>query len=76
LLCCACRIGDRPPKSDAEAISWWASRLLVLLVPSNSEGWVRRELMAMTDTGERLALLQQKLRERTEGAGITACTIM
>jgi hypothetical protein len=23
--------GERPPKSDSEAISWWASRLLVLL---------------------------------------------
>jgi hypothetical protein len=46
------------------------------MVPSNAEGWVRRELMALADTSERLTLLQQKLRERTEGAGITACTIM
>ncbi|WIA19665.1 hypothetical protein OEZ85_005596 [Tetradesmus obliquus] len=31
------RIGNRPPVSDAEAVSWWASRLLLLLVPSNTE---------------------------------------
>jgi hypothetical protein len=32
--------------------------------------------MALTDTRELLALLEQKPRERIEGAGIMACAIM
>jgi hypothetical protein len=56
-----CRLGDKPPASNPEAVSWWASRLLLLVVPSSAEGWLRRELMAGTSTAGRLRKLQERL---------------
>lgn len=70
------RLGDKPSRSDPEAVSWWAGRLLLLVAPSNTESWLRRELMAVDSTQQRLKMLQDKLGGRLEGAGIAACTIM
>eukprot|EP00775_Hariotina_reticulata_P012534 gene12534-12667_t len=70
------RLGDLPSRSDAEGVSWWASRMLLLITPSNSEGWIRRELMALTDTKERLQMLQRSLQQRMRDSGSASCSIM
>jgi hypothetical protein len=50
--------------------------MLLLITPSNSEGWVRRELMALTDTKERLQMLQRGLQQRLGDSGAASCCIM
>jgi hypothetical protein len=73
------RVGDKPGAADSpEAVSWWAARLLLLLVPSNTEGWLRRELMEQTSTAARLRSLQERLTAlaASEGVGGAGCVIM
>lgn len=71
-------MGDKPAASNPEAVSWWASRLLLLLLPSNTEHWMRRELLAETSTVARLQKLQQQLGAlaRAEVVGGQSCAIM
>lgn len=70
------RLGARPSEADAEGVSWWAGRLLLLLAPSSSEPWLRRELLAAPSSAARLALLQDKLAGHAEGGPGAGCVIM
>jgi len=72
------RLGDKPSPQDAEAVSWWAARLLLLLLPSNAESWMRRELLAETNTAARLNTLKDKLGALAgaEVVGGQSCSIM
>jgi hypothetical protein len=71
-------LGEKPPASNPEAVSWWASRLLLLLLPTNAEHWMRRELLAETNTAARLSVLQEKLETllSAEVVGGHSCSIM
>jgi hypothetical protein len=71
-------LGEKPPASNPEAVSWWASRLLLLLLPSNAEHWMRRKLLAETNTAARLRVLQEELGTllRAEVVGGHSCSIM
>jgi hypothetical protein len=71
-------LGDKPTASNPEAVSWWGARLLLLLLPSNAESWMRRELLAETNTVARLQKLKDKLGALAgaEVVGGQSCSIM
>jgi len=66
-------VGDKPPSTDYEGLSWWVGRILLLFAPDNETG-LRDALLTTESTLKRLQDEQRLLQGRMEGAG--SCAVM
>ncbi len=68
------RTGDKPPRGNAEALSFWVARLLLVSTPDNDQS-LRGALLCAEDAAARLRQEKALLEARLDGAG-TGCSIM
>jgi hypothetical protein len=64
-------VGEKPT-GDAEALSWYIARILLLFAPE--EGGLRDSLLRCTSTLQRLRDEHRMLQGRIDGAG--SCSVM
>jgi len=68
------RVGDKPPSTDPEALSFWGARLLFTTSGGGDEGVERGALLTANSTADRLRRVGDGLASRAERMG--QCRVM